>query len=79
MNMATLQVKRVPDDLYAAVKARAASEGVSLSEMVLRMLKRELAMPSMNEWLDQVNGHPPATRPEFDIEALMDEVRGEFE
>jgi len=75
--MANLQVKRVPDDLYAAAKARAGSEGVSLSEMVLRMLKRELAMPSMQEWLDDVNRHRPTPRPEFDIEQLMDEVRGE--
>ncbi len=77
MLMATLQVKRVPDDLYAAAKARAESEGVSLSELVLRMLKKELAVPSMQEWLGQVNRNRPGSPREYDIEKLMDEVRSE--
>jgi hypothetical protein len=78
MHMATLQVKRVPDELYAKAKARAQSEGISLTELVLRMLERELAMPTMREWLDRVNSR--RTEPiEVDIEKLMDEVRGEFE
>ena len=76
--MAILQVKNVPDDLYAKAKERASSEGVSLSAMVIRVLEQELAMPSMREWLDRVNRR--ATPPiELDIEKLMDEVRGEFE
>lgn len=78
MRMATLQVKRVPDELYAAAKARAEAEGVSLSELVTRMLERELARPSIREWLDRVNQRETPPRA-FDVEKLMDEVRGEFD
>lgn len=74
--MANLQVKRVPDDLYAAAKARAASEGISLSELVIRLIKIETARPSMAEWLASVPRGEPI---EVDIEALMDEVRSEFD
>ena len=78
MHMATLQVKRVPDDLYEKAKQRAASEGISLSEMILRMMRRELMVPSVAEWLDMVNKRKRASI-DFDIQALMDEVRGEFD
>ena len=76
--MATLQVKRVPDDLYEKAKQRAASEGISLSEMILRMMRRELMVPSVAEWLDMVNKRKRASI-DFDIQSLMDEVRGEFD
>ena len=78
MHMATLQVKRVPDDLYEKAKQRAAAEGISLSEMILRMMRRELMVPSVAEWLDMVNKRKRASI-DFDIQALMDEVRGEFD
>ena len=78
MHMATLQVKRVPDDLYEKAKQRAAAEGISLSEMIVRMMRRELMVPSVAEWLDMVNKRKrPAV--DFDIQELMDEVRGEFD
>lgn len=77
--MANLQVKRVPDDLYAAAQERAAAEGLTLSDFVLRNLRRELALPSKSEWLRSVEAHHPRTPIKVDIEALMDEVRDEFE
>ena len=78
MLMATLQVKRVPDDLYQKAKQRAATEGISLSEMIVRMMRRELMVPSVAEWLDMVNKRKRGAI-DFDIQELMDEVRGEFD
>jgi hypothetical protein len=76
MHMATLQVKRVPDDLYAAARQRAESEGLSLSQYTLRLIERDLALPTLTEWLDEL----PRRRPiDIDIEKLMDDVRAEFE
>ncbi len=40
--MATLHVKDVPDDIYAALKDRARMEGRSLAEEVRRMLAEAL-------------------------------------
>jgi len=76
MLMATLQVKRVPDEMHAALKQRAQEEGPSMSELVTRMLRRDLALPSVTRWLEAV---PPAEPPDrqVDIEQLMDDVREE--
>lgn len=76
--MATLQVKRVPEDLHAAVTARAREEGITVSELVLRSLRQTVERPPMRRWLDEVervHGDRPPRR--FDIEGLMDDVRTE--
>ncbi len=75
MRMATLQVKRLPDDLYAAVKEKAASEGRTVSDYVTALLRRDVSRPSIEDWLRTVRRRPRRTLP-LDIEALMDEVRG---
>ncbi|MDP9397959.1 MAG: hypothetical protein M3P96_09145 [Actinomycetota bacterium] len=75
--MATLQVKNLPDDLHAALRQRAVDEGVTVTDLVVRMLRRELARPSIDEWLEQVRRRPMREH-DVDIEHLMDEVRGEF-
>jgi hypothetical protein len=45
--MRTVHVRNVPEDLHAALKARAASEGLTLSEYILAQL-RGLAYESSN-------------------------------
>lgn len=78
--MATLQVKNVPDELYAALKERAREERMSLSEMVLRMLRIELERPSLSAWASrQRHERGSGVAREVDIEALMDDVRGRFD
>lgn len=76
--MAILQVRNLPDAVYAAVKGRAAEEGITVSDLVVGNLSREVAHPSVSRWLSDVAaqtvGEPPA---EVDLEALMDDVRGE--
>ena len=78
--MATLQVKRVPDDLHAAVKARAAAEGVTVSELILRELRRAVERPAIQTWLADIEAsrrdRPPLR---VDIEELMDQVRDDDE
>ena len=78
--MATLQVKNVPDDLYAAVKARAVREHLTVSDLVLRNLRREVALPSRDEWIADVTERAEAVRGRrIDVQSVMDEVRAEFE
>ena len=76
MHMANLQVKNVPDDLHAELRARAAYEGTTLSELVTRLLRRELSLPSMAQWLDELKALEPFGV-EIDVPRLLDEVRGE--
>jgi len=77
MLMATLQVKQLPDDLHAALKARAAQEHVTMSDLVTQILRRELALPSMTQWLARLAERPIEDRG-IDSIALLDAVRGEL-
>lgn len=76
--MKTIQVRNVPDDVHRRLKARAAMEGRSLSELALRELTRSLAKPSMDQWLARL-----ATREPFEISGgavrLVQESREERE
>lgn len=76
--MATLQIKQLPDELHSALRARAQREGTTLSELVTRMLRRELALPSMTEWLATVQARP-ARGSDIDVAELLDEVRADRE
>ncbi|WP_404829340.1 FitA-like ribbon-helix-helix domain-containing protein [Epidermidibacterium keratini] len=59
-----IQIRNVPDDVHRRLKARAAMEGVSLSELALSELTRSLDRPTRRELLDlvasreQVRGGP---------------------
>jgi plasmid stability protein len=48
-----LQVRHVPDDVHAALRARAAEAGLSLSEYVLRELRTLVQRPSRAEVLSR--------------------------
>ena len=73
--MATLQVKNLPDDLHAQLRARANEEGTTLSELVTRLLRRELAVPSMRRWLTELETAPE--HGELDTVGAIDAARGE--
>lgn len=49
-----MQIRDVPDDLTRTMKARAAAEGQSLSEYLLRVLLREAERPTRAEVLRQI-------------------------
>jgi plasmid stability protein len=48
-----IQVRDVPDQIHNALKARAAGEGMSLSDFLKKELERVAERPSMREWLDR--------------------------
>jgi len=49
-HMATMiQIRNVPDEIHRAAKARAALEGLTLSDFALRALEREVARPTLAE------------------------------
>ena len=55
--MATLHVRNVPDDLYERLRARAKSEGRSLSAEAIDLLREALGgeRKSMKEFLDAID------------------------
>jgi antitoxin FitA len=75
--MAILQVKSMPDELYAALGKRAKLEGVSMSEYVIRTLRKDLSRPSTREWLDRVERRlSNVDLVNVDTVAVLDEIRG---
>ena len=59
--MSAIQVKDVPVELHERLRGRARLEGRSLSDYVLYVLGRDLAMPTMREWLDGLKRDEPVT------------------
>lgn len=59
--MSAIQVKDVPSELHERLRERARSEGRSMSDYVLRMLERDLALPTKREWLDRLKSRESVT------------------
>ncbi|MGA7703271.1 MAG: hypothetical protein WB998_00080 [Solirubrobacteraceae bacterium] len=59
--MSAIQVKNVPDELHERLRARARAEGRSMSDYVLYLLERDLALPTMREWLERLKEDEPVT------------------
>ena len=66
-----LQVRNLSDETHRALKARAAREGRSLSDLVREELDRMAARPARRELFDRIEsrGHPRLSGP------LADTVR----
>ena len=58
-----IQVRDVPEQVHSTLKARAAREGMSLSDFIKRELERVAERPSMHEWLERTRqGKPIASK-----------------
>jgi len=55
-----IQIRNVPDETHRSAKARAALEGLSLSDFALRALEREIARPPVTELAARIRLLPPA-------------------
>jgi plasmid stability protein len=48
-----IQIRDVPDDIHGILKARAAREGMSLSDFLKKELEHATKRPTMREWLER--------------------------
>ena len=58
-HMKHLQIRNVPDDLHRALKERAAREGTTMSELILRELPRIAQRPSLEQVLARIRSREP--------------------
>ena len=49
-----IQIRNVPDDVHREVKARAARAGMSLSDYLLREVKRSVEAPAIEDLLERM-------------------------
>jgi antitoxin FitA len=54
-----IQIRDVPAQLHGELKARAAREGMSLSDYLKRELERLVERPTMREWLELTRHSKP--------------------
>lgn len=71
-----LQIKDVPADVHRVLKARAALEGISLTEYARRTLEQAARRPSRAELIAELSSIEPATTVESSADALA-HVRGD--
>lgn len=53
-----IQIRNVPDELHRQLKARAALEGTSMSQYILREIRKSLQRPNIEEILAQISEQP---------------------
>ena len=73
----TIQIRNIDDEVYAALRRRAAEDGLSVPELLRREAERLASRPSMKEWLERVSTRPTNYKitPGHVLEVL-DEIRG---
>lgn len=54
-----IQIRDVPDSVHGTLKARAAREGMNLSDFIKRELERVVERPALAEWLERTQQAKP--------------------
>jgi plasmid stability protein len=57
--MGHIQIRNVPEDVHRTLKARAAKEGMSLSEYLLRALVEDAGRPTLAELTERIRSREP--------------------
>lgn len=55
-----LHVREVPDEVHAALVARAERAGMSLRQYTIEVLEEHCALPTLEDWLDGLAALAPA-------------------
>jgi len=53
-----VQIRNVPDEFHRRLKARAAMEGMSMSDYILREIAKSLERPTRQEILERLRSRP---------------------
>ena len=69
-----MHVQGLPEQLHGELIRRAHADGVTVSELVIRLILRELAVGANRDWLSELSTQPQRDW-DVDIESLMDEIR----
>lgn len=75
----TLQIRQFPDDLKERLRERARQADLTMGEYVIQLLRRDLAQPTVDEWLARLEQLPPHDDLPFGGADLVAEGREERE
>jgi plasmid stability protein len=80
MGSKMIQIRHVPEDVHARLKARAAAAGMSLSDYLLREITALALRPTWQEIFDEIDREGPILKGEpLDTVELIRELREERE
>jgi plasmid stability protein len=80
MGTKMIQIRHVPEDVHARLKARAAAAGMSLSDFLLREITALALRPTWQEIFDEIDREGPILKGEpVDTVELIRELREERE
>ncbi len=73
----TIQVRDLDDDVYEALRRRAADAGLTVPELLRREATRLAARPTVEEWLARTRRRRSNIE-RAEVLAALDELRGEW-
>jgi antitoxin FitA len=79
MGSKMIQIRHVPEDVHARLKARAAAAGMSLSDYLLREITALARRPTWDEIFEEIDREGPLLKGDVDTVALIHEMRQERE
>ena len=65
-----IQLRHVPDDLHRKLKSRAAMEGMSLSDYLIREIRYIAEKPTMSEMMERLARREPVNMKTSPVEIL---------
>lgn len=68
-----IQIRNVPDWLHRKLKSRAAMEGMSLSDYLIRQLKQDAERPTIAEFRERLASHTPVNPKVSPAQAVREE------
>jgi antitoxin FitA len=69
----TIQLRSVPDKLHRRLKSKAALEGLSLSDFLLREIEDVAERPTMKELAERIASRTPVKYKRSPVEILREE------
>ena len=75
--MGSVQVRNVDEETHNLLRRRAAAAGMTLSDYVLELIRKDLRKPSEAEWLARLRTLPPSGISHEDVIREIDEGRAE--
>ena len=73
MSNVMVQIRNVPSEFHRRLKTRAAMEGMSMSDYILREVGKALERPTRQEVLDRLREKPLRRLPRSAAEAVREE------
>jgi plasmid stability protein len=73
MKTKMIQVRNVPEEVHRTLKVRAAQEGLSLSDYILREISRAAGRPTLDELVAAMKADGSVTPSESSAEAVRRE------